>query len=192
MSKIRSFDYVSADGFYAGPNEDLRWFTGERRDHDALQDFSHLRTDALNVLIFGRITYEMMRGYWSTPDAMSNDPRTTFIMRESPKIVFSKTLPEAGEMPTWLNATLMRSIDPVQIRAIQKSTSRDMTILGSGTIVRQFFDLGLLDELQLTVVPKLVESGKILLSQEEISNLTPSKTNVYENGFTSLNYSLHP
>lgn len=192
MSTIRSFDYVSEDGFYAGPNEDLRWFTGERKENDLLQEFSHLNPDALNTLIFGRITYEMMRDYWSTDDAMNDDSRTTFIMRNSPKIVISKTLAEAGESSTWPKVTLLRSVDPVQIRAIQEESARDMTILGSGTIVRQFFDLGLLDELQVTVVPKLVKAGKILLSPAEISGLTLTKSTAYLNGFISRTFAIHP
>ncbi len=188
---IRSFDYISEDGFYAGPDGDLTWFTGERKENDELQEFSHLNPAALNVLFFGRTTYEMMRDYWATSDAMNDDPGTTLLMRNSPKIVFSKSLLDAGEMSTWTNVTLVRSIDPLQIRAIQEESARDMTILGSGTIVRQFFDLGLLDELQVAVVPKFVGAGKILLSREEISALTPSKKNVYENGIISLTYSLH-
>ncbi len=192
MGKIRSFDYISADGFYAGPDDDLSWFTGERRENDELQEFSHLNLEALNTLIFGRITYEMMREYWSSADAMEDDPRTTFIMRESPKIVFSKTLTDAGEMPTWMNVTLLQSVDSSQVREIADRSGRDMTILGSGTIVRQFVDLDLLDELQVTVVPKMVAAGKTLLSQAEISNLNLTKENSFENGFVSRTYSLHP
>lgn len=192
MGKIRSFDYISADGFYAGPDDDLSWFTGERRENDELQEFSHLNLEALNTLIFGRITYEMMREYWSSADAMEDDPRTTFIMRESPKIVFSKTLTDAGEMPTWTNVTLLQSMDSSQVREIADRSGRDMTILGSGTIVRQFVDLDLLDELQVTVVPKMVAAGKTLLSQAEISNLNLTKENSFENGFVSRTYSLHP
>lgn len=189
---IRSFDYISDDGFYAGPDEDLSWFTGERKENDEIQEFSHLNPAALNVLLFGRITYEMMRDYWSTAEAMNDDPRTTLLMRNSPKIVFSNSLTDAGEMSTWTNVTLMRSIDPLEIRRIQEESDRDMTILGSGAIVRQFVDMGLLDELQLTVVPKSVKNGKILLSQKEIENLVLANSMVYSNGFISRTYALHP
>ncbi len=191
MKMIRSFDYISEDCFYAGPDEDLSWFTGERKENDELQDFSHLDPAAPNILLFGRITYEMMREYWATADAMNDDPRTTLLMRNSPKIVFSKSLTDAGEMSTWTNVTLMRAIDPLQIRAIQEETDRDMTILGSGTVVRQFVDLGLLDELQVTVVPKAVKTGKILLSQAEIANLVLAKSKAYPNGFVTRTYALH-
>lgn len=192
MRMIRSFDYISDDGFYAGPDEDLSWFTGERKENDEIQEFSHLNPAALNVLLFGRITYEMMRDYWSTAEAMNDDPRTTLLMRNSPKIVFSNSLTDAGEMSTWTNVTLMRSIDPLEIRRIQEESDRDMTILGSGAIVRQFVDMGLLDELQLTVVPKSVKNGKILLSQKEIENLVLANSMVYSNGFISRTYALHP
>lgn len=188
MAKIRMYNFVTADGFYAGLNDEIDWFEEERIEIDGKEDLDHLRPDAPRTLIFGRNTYEMMREYWSSAQALQDDPRTTLRMRESPKIVFSKTLDGSGESPTWRDATLLRAIDPEYFRNLKENSSQDMMILGSGTIVRQFFDAGLLDELELMVIPVNLGQGKPLLSPEEISHLTLSETRKYQNGIVSRTY----
>ncbi len=192
MAKIRMYNFVSADGFYAGLNDEIDWFTDERIEIDGQEELPHLRPQVPRTLIFGRSTYEMMREYWSSTQAMEDDPRTTFKMRESPKIVFSKTLDGTGEGPTWKSVTLLNSIDPAHFRYLKESTSHDMTILGSGTIVRQFFDAGLLDELEYMVIPIVLAEGKPLLSQVEISKLTLSMERKYQKGIVSRTYLVNP
>jgi len=183
------YNFVTADGFYAGLNDEIDWFDHERIEIDGREDLDHLRPEAARTLIFGRKTYQMMREYWSSAQAMEEDPRTTFKMRESPKIVFSKTLDGSGEGPIWKDVTLLRSFDPGHFRILKETTAQDMTILGSGVIVRQFFDAGLLDELELMVVPVILSEGKPLLSQVEISKLTLSEEKKYQHGIISRVYS---
>jgi dihydrofolate reductase len=191
MAKIRMYNFVTADGFYAGVNDEIDWFDHERMEIDGQEDLEHLRPEVPRTLIFGRKTYEMMRQYWSSAQAMKDDPRTTIKMRESQKIVFSKTLDVTGESPTWKYVTLLSSIDPEHFRGLKENTAQDMTILGSGSIVRQFFDAGLLDELELMVVPVILAKGKLLLSQIEISKLTMSAEKKYQNGIVSRTYWLN-
>lgn len=189
MAKIRTYNFITADGFYAGLDDEIDWFTDERIHIDGRQDLDHLRPNVLSTLIFGKSTYEMMREYWSSAQAMEDDPKTTHKMRESPKIVISKTLEDSGESPTWKYVTLLRSIDPEYFRDLKENASQDMTILGSGTIVHQFLKSGLLDEIELMVVPVNLSAGKMLLSPEEISRLTATERLEYQNGIYSQTYS---
>jgi dihydrofolate reductase len=66
-----------------------------------------------------------------------------------------------------------------------------MVILGSGPVVRQFFDAGLLDELEFMVIPVNLGEGKPLLSPEEISKLTLTETKKYQNGIVLRTYSVN-
>jgi dihydrofolate reductase len=139
MVKIRMYNFVTTDGFYAGINDEIDWFEHERIQIDGKVDLDHL----------------------------------------------------SPEGPTWKYVTLLNSIDPEHIRYLKDNTAQDMTILGSGTIVRQFFDAGLLDELELMVVPVNLEKGKPLLSHEELSNLTLSEERKYQHGIVSRTYSIN-
>lgn len=192
MAHIRMYNFVTADGFYAGLNDEIDWFLNERLEIDGQEDLEHLRPQVPRTFIFGRYTYEMMRKYWSTAQAVEDDPRTAIKMQESPKIVFSKTLDGTSEGPTWKDVTLLRSFDPEHFRYLKENTTQNMTILGSGPIVRQFFDAGLLDELECMVIPINLSEGKPLLSQSEISKLTLSEERKYQHGIVSRTYSVNP
>jgi dihydrofolate reductase len=68
MRKVFLFMMVSLDGFFEGPNHELDW-------HNVDEEFNKFATDQLDevdVLLFGRKTYELMAGYW--PTAKENDP----------------------------------------------------------------------------------------------------------------------
>ena len=44
------------------------------------------------LLILGRVTYELMAGFWPTPAAMESMPVVAERMNNPPKVVLSKTL----------------------------------------------------------------------------------------------------
>jgi hypothetical protein len=48
--------------------------------------------DQADTLLFGRLTYQMMAGYWPTPAAHKDHPRVTARMNSTSKIVVSRTL----------------------------------------------------------------------------------------------------
>lgn len=188
MAQIRMYNFVTADGFYAGPNGEIDWFTDERLEIDGVQDIEHTRPTSLNTLVFGRTTYEKMKEYWPTEEALQEDPLTTHKMRESPKIVFSTTMQGPDESPTWKNVTVLNSFDPEYFRNLKETTSQNMTILGSGTVVRQFFEAGLLDEIELMKIPVSLSSGKLLFTPAEIATFKPTERKAYQNGIYSQIY----
>jgi dihydrofolate reductase len=79
---------VALDGFFEGPNKEIDW-------HNVDEEFNEYAIDLLNsvdILLFGRVTYELMASYWPTPSATTNDPIFAEKMNSLPKIVFSTTL----------------------------------------------------------------------------------------------------
>ena len=72
------------------------------------------------------------------------------IWRDTPKIVYSRTLPSVGP-----NATLVRDVDAAQVRALQDEPSGDL-VGGGANLVAEFRRLDLLDEYRLYVHPVLV------------------------------------
>lgn len=98
MRKLFEFNLVTLDGYFEGPNRDISW-------HNVDAEFNEYAVDMLNsvdTLLFGRVTYELMAGYWSTPEAMKNDPLVAGKINDLPKIVFSRTRARLhGAIPGW-------------------------------------------------------------------------------------------
>ena len=141
MRKIIVLELVTIDGFFAGPNGEIDWhnYDDEMGAHSAAQ------MKSFGTLIFGKTTYELMASYWPTPEGVKSEPIVAGIMNTIPKIVFSKTLKEVEDGPLWKNVTVFHEIKSEEIIKMKEQEGRDIAILGSGTIVQQFTNLGLID-----------------------------------------------
>ncbi len=187
MRNIHVFNYVTLDGFFAGPRGEIDWFKNIRRD-DELDEYSHSQSRAGGTLIFGRTTYEMMKAYWPTKEAITLDPEMAKTMDESQKIVFSKTLSNVSESPTWKNVRLFHDITREGILDLKKHEKNDFVILGSGSVVQQFANLGLIDEYQLLVVPVVLGAGKNLFDNVTTTTLELLDARSFSNGIVMLKY----
>jgi len=186
MGRLTSFTYVSVDGAYAGPHGDIDWFKDISKDAD-FDAWSHSEAGSDNTLVFGRTTYQMMKSWWPTPQAMQADPHMAKVVNESPKIVFSGTLGEAQEAPHWKNVTVVREVDAKDVRK-RKDRANSLTILGSGSIVRQLSNLGLIDEYALVVVPLVLPDGKRLFQDVEKKSLALLESRSFKNGLTVMRF----
>jgi dihydrofolate reductase len=180
MGKINVFDHVSVDGFFVGRNGEIDWFKSIRKDEE-YEKYTHQQSRSGSALIFGRTTYEMMKSYWPTAEAIKNDPDMAKAVNNSPKIVFSKKLQDVEEGPNWKNIKLLHEIDPKEIHKLKEEEDY-FTILGSGTIVQQFTNLGLIDEYVLVRVPIILGTGKPLFQDVKRMNLEHLETKVFQNG----------
>ena len=77
-------------------------------------------------------------------------------LEQTPKLVFSRTRKEV----TWKNSRLIAELDPREIAALKNQPGKDMIIFGSGSIVSQLTQHGLIDEYQFIVAPILLGSGR--------------------------------
>jgi len=142
---------MTLNGFFEGPASDISW-------HKHGTEENEYAVDALksgNTLLLGRVTYEMMASYWTTPPAMQNAPMVAEGMNNAAKIVFSRTLKSVE----WKNSILVKENFTEEIRTMKHMPGRDMTILGSGSIVTQFAEEGLIDEYQIMVDPVVLGNG---------------------------------
>ncbi len=185
MKSLGVFNHITVDGFYAGPHGEIDWFKAISRD-DEYERFTHQESQSGSILMFGRTSYEMMKSYWPTPGAIKNDPHMAGVMNNSPKIVFSKTLKTVEEGPNWKNVTLSREIQRDAILELKKKS--DITVLGSGSVVQQLANLGLIDHYQLVVVPLLLGSGKRLFQDVKRADLRLEDSRAFRNGIVVLNY----
>src|ERR1700694_4073465 len=103
MRKLHVFNSVTLDGYFAGMNGDISWAHQASKDPE-FDAFVAENAKGGGVLVFGRITYDLMKSYWPTPDALKNNSVVAERMNSLPKVVFSRTLDNAS----WSNTKLVK------------------------------------------------------------------------------------
>lgn len=156
MRRLAVFENISLDGCFCGPGGDLSWAKGHAdEEFDA---FTASNAEAGGALLLGRITFEMMAGFWPTPMAAEQAPIVAERMNAMPKYVASRTLAEPG----WSNATVLEGDLAGAVAALKAGDGPDITILGSGSIVQALAGSGLIDEYRMVVNPLLLSGGRPL------------------------------
>jgi dihydrofolate reductase len=154
MRKVIVSEMVSLDGFFAGPNGEIDWHVVD----EEFNEWAIAQLNAMDALLFGRVTYQGMASYWPTPAAIEDDPEVADKMNTLPKIVFSKTLDKV-EWGKWNNARLVTDDLGAEISKLKQQPGKDMVIFGSGSIVSALTQLGLIDEYRILVAPVVLGSG---------------------------------
>ena len=184
MQRLIAFTQMTLDGYFTGRNGDLSWA------HEGQQDAEWDAFVAENAsgggqLLFGRITYELMASYWPTPAALANDPIVAEGMNHLPKVVFSRTLDKVS----WSHTRLVKGDLTAAVRTMKQEPGEGMAILGSGSIVSQLAQAGLIDEYQIVVKPVVLGEGRTLFDGiKEKLTLTLTKTRAFTNGNVLLSY----
>jgi len=184
MRKLSVFDQVSLDGFFADANGEMNFAHKDDRDPE-WNTFVSGNASGGDTLLFGRITYQMMAGFWSSPLAAETMPVVAERMNALSKVVFSRTLREAS----WKNTKLIDGDLAGEVRKLKNEAGGDLTILGSGSIVAQLTQHGLIDEYMIVVVPVVLGSGRTLfegVARNVAMRLTGSR--VFNNGNVVLTY----
>lgn len=182
MRKLGVYNSVSLDGYFADTNGDMSWAHKQDPEWSA---FVAENSKGECQMVFGRVTYEMMASFWPTPQAIQNLPAVAAAMNRAPKIVFSRTLREAS----WNNSRLVKSDPAAEIRKLKNAPGPDLLIFGSGTIVSQLAQEGLIDEYQLVVNPLVLGKGKSMF--DGVKRKLPlklTKTRSFGNGSIVLWY----
>ena len=182
MPRVIVFNQVSLDGYFTDSNGDMSWAHKEDPEWNA---FASENAGGGGTLLFGRITYEMMASFWPTPAAYAQMPAVAEGMNNMQKVVFSKTLTEA----TWKNTRLVNGDPAGEVRKMKNVPGSDMVILGSGTIVSQLTEAGLIDEYQIVVDPIILGQGRTLFEGVKRKlNLKRTNERPFGNGNVVLTY----
>jgi len=169
MRKVVASELVSLDGVMESPE---KWSFQFHNDEMAEADASGMA--AADAMLLGRVTYQEFASYW--PYQNSAEQPYTDYLNNTPKYVVSETLQEPLE---WNNSTLIKDNVAEEIAKLKQQPGKDISIVGSGTLVRSLLADGLLDELGLMVHPIVVGSGKRLFEEggdQKALELVDSKT----------------
>ena len=180
MRKIVAGLFISLDGVYESPEEwHFPYFNDEMGEAVGAQ-----MADSDSMLL-GRVTYEEFASYWPSQTSDGEAGEMADFMNDTPKYVVSGTLQDAG----WKNTTLIDGNNAVEaLTSLKQQPGKDISVTGSGTLVRTLLRDGLLDELRLLVHPIVVGHGKRLFDegQQVLLKLTDSTT--FSTGVLALTY----
>jgi len=182
MRRVVAFEQVSLDGFFVDASGDMRWAHKQDPEWNA---FTASNAKGGGVMLFGRVTYDLMESFWPTQAAMEMAPEVAKAMNDMQKVVFSRTLKQTS----WKNTTLVKADIVAETRKLKLQPGPGLVILGSGSIVSQFAQAGLIDEYQIVVNPIVLGKGRTLFEgvQQRIA-LKRITARPFENGNVVLSY----
>jgi dihydrofolate reductase len=184
MRKLIVFNHVSLDGYFVDGHNGMTWAKTNADDAE-WNNFVSENSSGEGPLVFGRVTYEMMASFWPTPIAKQHAGALAERMNRLPKIVFSRTLDKAA----WSNTTLVKGDLAAEVKKLKKADGDGMAILGSGTIVAQLAEEGLIDEYHFAVNPIVLGKGRTMFEglKKQI-DLKLVKSRAFKNGNVVLVY----
>jgi dihydrofolate reductase len=158
MSKLTVFNSVSLDGYFTDERAEVGWAHRQDPEWNA---FAGENAAGGGVLLFGRVTYQMMAGHWATEAGRKDNRAVAEGMSKVRKVVFSRTLDEVS----WENTTIVKGDILAEVRAMKRETGPNLVILGSGSIVAQLTRARLIDEYQLVLVPVVLGKGRTMFEE---------------------------
>ncbi len=169
MRRIRYVVAMSLDGYIAGPKGEADWII---MDPDF--DFGAL-FEQFDTFLMGRRTFEPM----ARVQKGKKSGAKTF--------VFSRTLRQQ-DYP-WV--TIVAEGVEETVAALRAESGKDIWLFGGGSLFRSLLDAGLVDTVEVGIMPVLLGEGIALLpppAKQTKLKLTGHK--VYKTGIVSLEYSV--
>lgn len=185
MRNLIFFMHTSLDGFVAGLNGEMDWILID----DEMFDFVATMTDKADTALYGRVTFEMMQGYWpdagNQPNASKHDREHSAWYNKVSKIVLSKTMSEKGLDNTIVIGDHLAD----NINKIKNQDGKNILIFGSPAASHSLLSQGLIDEFWLFVNPVLLGKGMPLFKGVTgTTRLNLIETNTFSNGVIALHY----
>lgn len=183
MGKIIASVWQTVDGVIDATSMD-KWFM----PFDSKTRGNYI-TDTIHdceAMLYGRITYEMLSGYWS--QQKKNEFGVADKLNTTKKYLVSKTIKEA----TWGETVIIDKEISQQVEKIKSQTKGNILVQGSASIVNVLLENTLLDELRLLVHPYIAGKGKKLFEANLDLNtsLKLIERKAFNNGVVLLIYSV--
>ncbi len=171
MRRLRYGVATSLDGFIAGPNGEYDWIV-----QDSTIDFGAMFAQ-FDTLLMGRRTYEVAS---AESHSMSTSGQQW--------IVVSRTLkPEDHPGITVLSSGVADAV-----AALKAQPGKDIWLMGGGVLFRSMLDAGLVDAIDVSVMPVLLGSGIPLLPDGPRRTLHLETSKALPSGILMLKYSVVP
>ena len=157
MAKVVIWNLVTLDGFFEGEKKwDLDFHN--RAWGPELEKLSSEFGASAGLLVFGRVTYEGMKAYWTTANEDEGEVKT--YMNALPKLVASRTIAASD----WNNTEVTADIVG-EIARRKQALDKAIYIFGSADLSDSLLKAGLVDEVMLAIVPLQLGKGTPFFKQ---------------------------
>jgi len=156
-------------------------------DDEIHQHYNELLSNG-GLLLYGRITYQLMESYWPSvvKNPTGNKPTDEFavLIDDLPKIVFSRTMKNVD----WKNTKLKKEIIREEIVELKHQPGKDI-LAGSPSLIVAMANLDLVDEYQISVQPTILGDGLSLFKNiRRRIDLKLSRTKTFGCGAVTFYY----
>jgi dihydrofolate reductase len=184
MAKLIYSAIASLDGYTADSSGGFDWAAPSEEVHAFVND---LERD-IGTYLYGRRMYETMR-VWQTmptgPDQSYAVRDFAQLWRDADKVVYSSTMTEVSTPRTRIEPRF----DPAVVRDLADSSDRAVSV-GGPTLAAEALRSGLVDEVQLFVVPVAVGGGTPAFPRDSFLTLELLDERRFANGTVYLNYAV--
>ena len=171
MRRLRYGVAMSLDGFIAGPNGECDWIMP-----DSGIDFTAIWAE-YDTLLMGRKTFEVA---WERAAAWPDLGHRWIVVSHALK---------AEDYP---RVTLLSSGVEDAVAAIKAQPGKDIWLFGGGVLFRTLLDAGLVDGVDVNVMPVILGSGVPLLPEGRRQALHLEESKTLPSGILMLKYSITP
>jgi dihydrofolate reductase len=172
--RIRLYVAVSLDGFIADTSGGVEWLQPYETEDVGFSAFFR----EIGAIVSGRRTYDQSRGFPSWP-------------YPGKRVVVLTSRPLDVEPPDGVEA--YRGDLTLLADKLKRETSGDIWILGGARVAQDFLERGLIDRIELYIIPVLLGDGVRLFSTvDHARTLAFSEAKPYPNGIVGLIYELAP
>ena len=167
MRRIRYQVAMSLDGYIAGPKGEADWIIT-----DPEIDFASLYAQ-FDTFLVGRRTFEPARSMFQIPNIEV--------------FVFSRTLRQQD----YPEVTIVAEVEKKMVESLRAKPGKDIWLFGGGELFRSLLDAGLVDTIEVAVIPVLLGGGIPLLPPgETTANLKLTGHKIYKTGIVMLEYTI--
>jgi dihydrofolate reductase len=183
MAKLIYSTIASLDGYVADEKGNFDWAAPDEEVHRFVNDLER----SAGTYLLGRRMYETMV-YWETALTTDADPSPVTLdyarmWQAADKVVYSTTLAAVSSAKTRIE----RAFDPDVVRKMKATAEPDITV-GGPDLAGQAIKAGIVDELQLFVVPFVVGGGNPSLPGDVRLQLELLDEHRFASGVVYLHY----
>ncbi|GAB2525130.1 dihydrofolate reductase family protein [Paramicrobacterium agarici] len=184
MTRIVYNTATSLNGFIADEENSLDWLfaveSGEAPDHDAFMR-------EVGVIVEGATTYEWVL---DSTKLLEHPDKWSSFFGDHPTFVFTSRdlpIPEGADVRL-VSGDVEQHLDDI----VRAASGLDVWLVGGGELVGQFYDIGALDEIQVSIAPTALTGGAPLFPRDtDPGDLELTEVKRY-GGFAHLCYTVHP
>lgn len=181
MRKLIVTENITVDGVIDATGG---WFSvAEGPDQSDQVEAVRAQFNAADAVLFGRVTFEEMRGYW--PLATDDTTGVAEYLNKVQKYVVSSSLRD----PQWDNTTVLSGPLVEEIEALKNAPGADIVCTGSIQLVHALIAAGLVDEFRLFMHPVVLGCGaRLFPDRVAIPQLSWEEATSFRSGVVLLRY----